>query len=130
VSHICLENYHDICTFGSILLHLRDPFLALQRVTSHVKETAIVTDVFRGRIYLAELILGCRLIRFIPNAKSLSPVETWWKLTPKLVSEFLQILGFVHTKISFHWQIAQDKKGRYKKILLFTVVGHRKKPVT
>jgi SAM-dependent methyltransferase len=35
----------DVCTFGSILLHLRDPFLALQRALRLTKETVIVTDM-------------------------------------------------------------------------------------
>jgi len=119
----------DICTFGSILLHLRDPFLALQRVTTHVKETVIVTDVVPKlrckMLSVAELLAGGPLIRFLPNAKKKKPYETWWNLSPKLVSEFLHILGFVHTEISFHRQKHQNKEAR-----LYTVVGHRKKPST
>jgi hypothetical protein len=33
----------DIATFGSILLHLRDPFLALQNAASLARESIIVT---------------------------------------------------------------------------------------
>jgi hypothetical protein len=35
----------DVCTFGSILLHLRDPFLALQKALRLTRETVIVTDM-------------------------------------------------------------------------------------
>src|SRR5205085_1561170 len=35
----------DIGVFGSILEHLRDPFLALQKGLALVRETAIVTEV-------------------------------------------------------------------------------------
>jgi 2-polyprenyl-3-methyl-5-hydroxy-6-metoxy-1,4-benzoquinol methylase len=119
----------DICTFCSILLHLRDPFLALQRATAHVKETVIVTDVvpkFRGKLLsIAEFITGSRLIRFIPNAKKRWPLETWWNLSPRLVLEFLQILGFEHTEISFYRQ-----KYNNEKIRMYTIVGHRNKPYT
>jgi 2-polyprenyl-3-methyl-5-hydroxy-6-metoxy-1,4-benzoquinol methylase len=119
----------DICTFGSVLLHLRDPFLALQRVTDHVKETVIVTDVvpkFRGRLLsIAELFTGSRLIRFIPNAKKRRPIETWWNLSPRLVLEFLRILGFDYTEISFCRQ--KHNKG---KIRLYTIVGNRNKPIS
>ncbi|KAA3655803.1 MAG: methyltransferase domain-containing protein [Chloroflexi bacterium] len=115
----------DICTFGSILLHLRDPFLALQRVTAHVRETVIVTDIasgFMGRMLtMAESLSGIRLIAFVPNARKLKPFETWWRLSPGLVCEFLQILGFAHTTISFHRQLYQNKE-----LQLFTVVGQRK----
>jgi hypothetical protein len=114
----------DICTFGSILLHLRDPFLALQRVTAHVKDTVVVTDIFpkfSGRS-IGELFTGGRSIRFLPDAKKLKPTEAWWNLSPKLISEFLQILGFEYTNISYHQQIAKNKEVR-----LYTVVGHRNK---
>jgi hypothetical protein len=114
----------DICTFGSILLHLRDPFLALQRVTAHVRETVIVTDLFprfKGPLLSAvELLTASRLVRFLPNARQKEPYDAWWILSPKLVSEYLQILGFEHTRISFHEQRYRDRK-----IKLFTVVGQR-----
>jgi hypothetical protein len=34
----------DVCTFGSILLHLRDPFLALANALRLTRETVVVTD--------------------------------------------------------------------------------------
>jgi len=119
----------DICTFGSILLHLRDPFLALQRVTAHVKDTVIVTDAASGlglramaykMLSKVEELSGFRFIRFLPNATKRSPLDTWWTLTPQLVSEFLKILGFPSTTISFRPQLHQGKE-----ILVFTVVGRR-----
>ncbi|MGD0273679.1 MAG: methyltransferase domain-containing protein [Gaiellaceae bacterium] len=110
---------YDVCTFGSILLHLRDPFLALQRVSAHVKETAIVSDV-APTLTDNKLPDDTRFIEFLPNASTCSPTETWWRLPPELVSEFLQILGFVHTKISFHDQLYSDNEVR-----LYTVVGQR-----
>jgi hypothetical protein len=114
----------DVCTFGSILLHLRDPFLALQRAAKHVRESAIVTDVvpgFRGHILsVAELLTGSKLIRFLPNARTHTPLESWWSLSPSLVSDFLHILGFVETRISYHRQLYYGKE-----VKLFTVVGRR-----
>jgi len=114
----------DVCTFGSILLHLRDPFLALQRVTSHVLESVIVTDVvwgLRGTVLsLAERLTGVRLVRFVPNASRREPLETWWNLSPGVVAEYLGILGFPHTRTTRHRQVF---KGR--EIQLYTVVGRR-----
>lgn len=114
----------DICTFGSILLHLRDPFLALQRVTAHVKETVIVTDFFprlRGQILSAiEVLTDSRLIRFLPDAKRKNTYDSWWALSPKLISEHLQILGFEHVEISFHKQLHLGKETK-----LYTIVGQR-----
>jgi hypothetical protein len=109
----------DICTFGSILLHLRDPFLALQRVSSHITETAVITDVVpvpRNNSPFAD----DRSIEFLPSAATCSPVETWWRLSPGVISEFLQILGFVHTRVSFHRQVWEGNE-----VPLYTVVGSR-----
>jgi SAM-dependent methyltransferase len=119
----------DICTFGSILLHLRDPFLALQRVLAHVQDTVIVTDTASGvgvrslayrMMNLVESVTGVRLLRFLPNAKARSPLDAWWTLTPAVVSEFLHVLGFPNTTTTFHRQLHQNQE-----ILLFTVVGRR-----
>jgi hypothetical protein len=119
----------DVCTFGSILLHLRDPFLALQRVSSHAREAVIVTEVASGLglralaykiLTMTEALTGVRMIRFLPNAKKLSPLDSWWVLTPRLIAEFLKILGFPHTTVSFHRQPFQNRE-----IQLFTVVGRK-----
>jgi hypothetical protein len=115
----------DICTFGSILLHLRDPFLAMQRVTAHVDKTVIVTDIVprikSQIIHIAELIVGGPLIRFLPDAGKCSPFESWWNVSPRLIKEFLKILGFTDTRITYHRQ-----KFRNKDAALYTIVGNRK----
>ena len=110
----------DICTFGSILLHLRDPFLALWRVAAHVKETVVVTDRAPS-VTKKSRRAGWRLAEFLPNADKCSPDDTWWRLSPALVSEYLKILGFVHTEASFHRQLYRGNE-----LQAYTVVGHRK----
>ena len=35
----------DVATVGSVLLHVRDPFLALQNILRLTKETVIITDI-------------------------------------------------------------------------------------
>lgn len=81
----------DVGIFGSILLHLRDPFLALQRALAHVNETVVVTDV-APHLTENRLPAGGRVIEFLPNAHDCRPIDTWWNLSPELVSEFLRIL--------------------------------------
>lgn len=114
----------DICTFGSILLHLRDPFLALQGVAAHARETVIVTDLlppFPMRIGSAiGRLAGGESIYFLPRAHAKAPKDAWWLLSPRVVAEFLRILGFPHTRITYH---RQTFGGRNLK--LFTVVGQR-----
>jgi hypothetical protein len=121
----------DICVFSSILLHLRDPFLALQRASAHASETTVVTEV-ASPLTDSRASASRRLVEFLPNADKCFPTESWWNLSPELVTEFLRILGFVHTGISYHVQLFRGHKhipGK-REVQFYTVVGHRKGAMT
>jgi hypothetical protein len=111
----------DISTFGCILLHLRDPFLALQRAAAITTRTMIVTDLVWGGS--PETIPD---ISFYPDPDQdkRGQAETWWHFSPSLISRYLKILGFRNTEISYHQQIHQGIDGPAK-LNLFTVVGNR-----
>ena len=125
----------DVCTFGSILLHLRDPFLALQRITSLVDETVVVSEVtsrpglnallYGARTFI-ESATGIRLIRFLPSSRRGGPIDAWWVLSPQLVREYLAILGFPHASVRYHRQAHGTRLGGSKEVSVFTVVAHRK----
>lgn len=73
----------DVAIFGSILLHLRDPFLALENGARLAQEAMIVADVSPyGR-------LGSRFLkrpRFMPKADRPDWVtDGWFRLPPLLV---------------------------------------------
>jgi hypothetical protein len=71
----------DIAIYGSILLHLRDPFLALQNGLNLATETVIVSDVHRGQVQpTTEPYLG-----FLPDAKTIEPKRVWWDVRPEWV---------------------------------------------
>jgi hypothetical protein len=91
----------DVCTFCTILLHIRDPFLALQRATAHVRETVIVTDLVTD-VPRERLLSNSRMARFVPDADRCEPYETWWWLAPGLIAEFLKVLGFGRIEFQFH----------------------------
>lgn len=115
----------DVSVFGSILLHLRDPFLALHNALQITRETVIVADLLPGAHRLSRLysmVLG-RSLQFKPRFEKNRPWETWWNLPPALVVEFLGVLGFEKTVVTYH---SQSLKGR--KMPLYTVVGTRTKP--
>tara|TARA_B110000438_G_C15760706_1_gene627141 strand:- start:134 stop:907 length:774 start_codon:yes stop_codon:yes gene_type:complete len=114
----------DIGILGSILLHLRDPFLALQEVSKHIKKKIIITDIvrkYRGKLpALIELFPSINIMRFLPHISNNNQHDTWWELSPKLVSNFIKILGFENIQVTHHYQIYKGKK-----IKLYTVVGER-----
>jgi hypothetical protein len=106
----------DIATFGCILVHLRDPFLALQRAASHIRHTIVITD--RPNVTGKEY--NDSGIRFLPNAAAGQPVEAWWELSPQLLTEFIQILGFTKTSLTYHVGSNVGQQSH-----LFTLVGQR-----
>ena len=128
----------DISTFGAILLHVRDPFLALQNALRLTRETVIITDSyedFRNR-FLSVLRLSPELVdrhpillrglrrraemQFVPTPQAPGYADTWWNISPESLRRMITVLGFEKISISYHWQ----KYGN-KKVRLYTLVGHR-----
>ena len=116
----------DIAVFGSILQHVRDPFLALQNVLQLTRERVIVADLLPRRHFWSSFLgwFGRPRMTFLPNQKNLGHAGTWWQLSPAVIREFLNVLGFEDTKVSYHRQRFQGETR-----LLFTVVGKRTRPV-
>lgn len=106
----------DIVTYGAILLHVRDPFLALQMGSRLARETAIVTEQVSA---WSDDANAPNTLRFVPNPATHQPTETWWHIPPSTVQRMLGVLGF-DSEVSYHEQI---QAGRPTK--MYTVVGHR-----
>jgi hypothetical protein len=138
----------DICTFGTILLHLRDPFLALYKALRLTSETVIVTDIvpwnhmpklgrlpvkLMGALNLSPTMLNLinnsiasvswlksPYLQFVPAYWLEIPMYTWWLYTPEAIRRFIGVLGFEKSEVTYHF----GTNGGHKQ-LLFTVVGHR-----
>ena len=115
----------DIAICGSVLLHTRDPFAALQNVLTLTSETIIVTDLMPRRQLVSYWFGRFRRpqMTFLPQMRRGEPKDTWWILRPELVRAFMEVLGFEDTTVSSHWQLYGGRKR-----LLYTVVGRRTKP--
>jgi SAM-dependent methyltransferase len=117
----------DIATFGSILLHLRDPFHALWNASRLTRETVIVTDLLFARDVFPFNMLDMfqrPAMRFAPNPKTGRPYETWWRLNPEIIKRFLGVLGFESTTVTYHYQLSTRRRMTLP-VPMFTVVGHR-----
>ena len=115
----------DVAVVGSILLHLRDPFLALWNAVRLAGETAIVTEIIPAR-YRWTRLFGDRLglpLMFLPRWRKRAPFDGWWYLPPASVVEFLGILGFRDAAVTHHRQLFL---GRPRD--LYTVVAQRTGP--
>jgi SAM-dependent methyltransferase len=131
----------DVSTFGSILLHVRDPFLALQQAARITRETIVITEILdnnRQKIInslfswlststvrkIRHKLLGPSMI-FRPITSIGHPEETWWHLTPELLEQFLAVLGFGDIKISYHKQFFAEHNATK---LMYTLVANRTVP--
>jgi Methyltransferase domain len=117
----------DVALYGAILLHVRDPFLALWNGLRLVKETAIVTEIVNNRHQpsapgdpAADPSIGRPSVEFLPDWKIGAPLDTWWFLTAEVIQAMFGVLGFADTTVTRHTQ-----KGSYGEHEFFTVVGRR-----
>ncbi len=112
----------EITTFGSVLIHLRDPFLALQSALRLTRETVIITNPIvphRRQLQLLGRFVGPYML-FLPRPQACEPLDTWWELTPETVQRFLEVLGFEKTRVTYH---TQKLSGRPQPF--YTLVGWR-----
>lgn len=106
----------DIAVYGSILLHLRDPFLALQNGAKLAREALIVTEVLRGQTVESKL----PYMQFLPDPENIEPKDTWWDLRPEIIVRMIGVLGFEDVSVTYHKQLYEGEENR-----LYTVVGRR-----
>ncbi|HEY7335596.1 MAG TPA: hypothetical protein VH639_11985 [Bryobacteraceae bacterium] len=109
----------DYCFFGNILLHLRDPLRALSVFAPLVREKIIVTET---REDIGKEMSDAPVLFFRPNLEDLGNVGTWWYLTPAVVKQFLQILGFSKFSLTTH-QAVYVQAGR--PLMHYTLVASR-----
>jgi len=111
----------DVATFGSVLLHVRDPFLALQSALRLTREIAIVTEGFSVPGLLASIPNQVRPgMAFRPNARMCEPRDSWWALTPGVIKRFLAVLGFERSRVVFHGHRHQGRRR-----IMYSVVARR-----
>lgn len=118
----------DISIVGAILIHLRDPFLALQNVLRLTRETAVVVEPMTRRQFARRWLtkwLGPRMI-FRPDFRTGQPSETWWWSSPEAIREILGVMGFERSAMTYHWH-PFGHEGR--KFPFYTIVAHRTRDV-
>jgi len=112
----------DACVFASVLLHVRDPFLALQRALRLTRELVVVTEPI-ATWYLPSFALSLFTrpkMGFMPNFRKGEPMDTWWFMPPRLVKRLIGVLGFESAKTHYHTQ-----RYRGRRLCYYTVVGRR-----
>lgn len=114
----------DVSTFGSILLHLENPFSALREAAAVTDRAIIVTDLLPDLLYGDE---HNSLMEFNPGEES-SNLVNWWRSSPGAITRMLRVLGFPHVDIHY----CENRYHPYHKTdappvtrFMFTAVGQR-----
>jgi len=113
---------YDVAVFASILLHLRDPFRALEQAAAVTDDTIVVVEPLGVP---AEDI--DRPILFWNPTESANP-NGWWLLTPGVITNMLAVLGFPNSTVTYHRQYFRPETAPGSEPVeatLFTVVARR-----
>jgi hypothetical protein len=135
--------------FGSILLHLRDPFLAMEQASRRTTKRMIVTELLYSDLddptYLNRVANGVRwrmrrrpgrigggnsanVSRFAPDISNRGASTAWWQFSPGSIVNMLVRLGFEKTTVTFHaqrYRVNHDLAEEPTEVAMFTVVGER-----
>lgn len=109
----------DIAIFGAILLHLKSPLNALEQAAKITAETIIVTNLVWRNIN-NDLPMSLLL----PSPQPPLSIDAWWVHSPALISQFLQVLGYTDTTVSYHTQLRDEHNRRPTQF--YTVVGRKR----
>ena len=109
----------DISTFCSVLVHLRDPFLALFKAARLTRKTILVTDIV-GPDAAVPRTATKPFMQLIPNPQVGTQLAAWWYLNPEIIVAFLGTLGFENSQVTHHTQ-----RSKWGDRALFSVVATR-----
>lgn len=114
----------DIAMLGNILQHLRDPFLAVERVARVTRERLIVSETLWIH---DEAFLRSTMMHFFPRAAAPQTDHSWYQVSPTLVKEWMKILGFPNPVVTLHEQQfnGTPTDPHPRKVKHFTCVGVR-----
>jgi len=112
---------YDVSIFGSLLLHLRDPFKALEQAAAVTDDTIVVVDRL---VVPAEDI--DRPVLFWNPTEGANP-NGWWLLPPGVITDMLKVLGFPNSTVSYHRQYYEPESAPElaDEVPFYTVVARR-----
>lgn len=100
----------DISVMGSVLLHNRDPLKIVHECAQRTTEKVIIVD-------LRNPALSGPIVQLAPAADN-ETVDSWWTFSPEFFTQYLNVLGFPASEVTFHEQLLLGKPWQ-----LFTVVA-------
>ena len=124
---------YDISLLYTMLVHIRDPYLALQNMLRHTGEKVVIIEIGSYTRQKSFRNIIRNLIRKImpPSPPTMTflpcPERTpfkWWKLSPEIIVNMVSTLGFEKTSVNYHAQLTEGGK-----IFLYTIICERTVPI-
>jgi O-methyltransferase len=112
----------DVAVFGALLLHLSNPFRALQQAAAMVDDTIIITEIDNAPVMPGIVRDSAEhpAIAVFNDGPLPSGIVHWWSFGPRAIAKMVERLGFENVAIDTH--IPPGMQGRTS---MFTVVGRR-----
>ncbi|MGQ0823995.1 MAG: class I SAM-dependent methyltransferase [Actinomycetota bacterium] len=110
----------DMSIFCAILLHLRDPFTALEQAARRTRDAIVVTEAVDHK-----MASDVDAMRFDPSDQP-DNRTVWWSFNPLTIEKMLRRLGFARTTVIYHVQkhhFGHDMDAPAGDYPMFTVVG-------
>lgn len=110
----------DISVMAGILLHSRDPIGIICRCGELTKKRIVITEsIWGGQSQLNE---QQPIMTLIPSPQNAS-LDLWFLLSPKLIIQLLQVIGFPNIAIYTHNQLYIQGGG--SSVPHYTIIGER-----
>jgi O-methyltransferase len=106
----------DVGVMAAVLLHVRDP-LAVVEQCARLCDRIVITDA-----HVPELD-GQPVQQLFPTL-DFPQWHTWWRFSPQLFTQFLEVLGFETEDVTFHEQLHTSGGVDYP-IAMMTIVARR-----
>lgn len=110
----------DVSIMAGILLHSRDPIGIICRCGELAKDCIVITEsIWGGQAQLNEQQPTMTLIPSLQNTN----LDLWFLLSPKLIIQLLQVIGFKNISINTHNQTYVA--GGNSVVPHYTIIGER-----
>jgi tRNA (mo5U34)-methyltransferase len=99
-----LGGHFDLVFCGSVLIHLRDPMLALERMAALCDGRLILADEYSRRLALLPISSA--------EFRGETPWSTWWRPSPRTWVSMIRCAGFEDARIHRRFKIRfRDRRG-------------------
>jgi hypothetical protein len=113
---------YDVAVFGAILIHLRDPFRALEQAAALTDDTIVVVEPMNLPMSDADKPI------LLWNPSHGTNWTGWWYLSPGVITDMLGVLGFPNSTVSYHRQFYKPPlvpDAVPTEVVVYTVVARR-----